>query len=158
MRYVTVETLACCVGAEDVHRRRRPRLHRPSARAATEGDGFSFVIAADDQPDEGLGSIGIWLRYIESGRASVGYWVVAAARGHGLAAAALRGVVAFAFETLAIPLLHLFVEPWNVASSRTAVAAGFSHEGTLRGWERIDGEQHDCESFAYLHAEWSLRS
>ena len=38
--------------------------------------------------------------------------------------------------TLAIPRLHLFVEPWNAASARTAEAAGFDREATLRGWER----------------------
>jgi RimJ/RimL family protein N-acetyltransferase len=125
--------------------------------AYTDEAGRAFITRQHARAT-GLGSIGLWLRDVESGRASVGYWLVAGARGHGLAAAALRGVVAFAFSTLAIPRLHLFVEPWNLASARTARAAGFSHEGTLRGWERIDGEQHDCECFAFLHAEWAFRS
>ena len=64
-------------------------------------------------------------------------------------------MVSFAFGELAIPRLHLFVEPWNVASARTAEAAGFSREATLRGWERIDGEQRDADCFALLHAEWA---
>ena len=80
---------------------------------------------------------------------------LAGARGNGLAAHALRAVVAFAFDALAIPRLHLFVEPWNVASARTAEAAGFHREATLRGWERIDGEQRDADCFALLHAEWT---
>jgi ribosomal-protein-alanine N-acetyltransferase len=63
-------------------------------------------------------------------------------------------VVAFAFGELAIPRLHLFVEPWNVASSRTAEAAGFHREALVRGWERIDGEQRDVECFAVLHEDW----
>ena len=67
---------------------------------------------------------------------------------------ALRGVAAFAFGELAIPRLHLFVEPWNVASSRTAEAAGFLREGLLRGWERIDGEQRDVDCFALLYEDW----
>ena len=98
----------------------------------------------------GIGSIGLWLQEIESGRASIGYWLVAGARGRGLAAHALRAVVSFAFDELAIPRLHLFVEPWNVASARTAEAAGFRREATLRGWERIDGEQRDADCFALL--------
>jgi [ribosomal protein S5]-alanine N-acetyltransferase len=56
---------------------------------------------------------------------------------------------------LSIPRLHLFVEPWNVASARTAEAAGFSREATLRGWERIDGEQRDADCFALLRSEWT---
>jgi [ribosomal protein S5]-alanine N-acetyltransferase len=77
------------------------------------------------------------------------------ARGAHLAGWALRGVVAFAFETLAIPRLHLFVEPWNVASQRTAEAAGFVREALLRGWERVDDSQRDAVSYALLRQEWS---
>jgi [ribosomal protein S5]-alanine N-acetyltransferase len=135
----------------------RAFIERQHARD-TEGDGYSFVIAAETMPKAGIGSIGLWLQEIESGRASIGYWLVAGARGQGLAAHALRTVVTFAFGTLAIPRLHLFVEPSNVASARTAEAAGFSREATLRGWERIDGEQHDADCFALLHAEWASRS
>ena len=122
---------------------------------ASEGDGYSFVIAEAADPAAGIGSIGLWLQEIESGRASVGYWLLEPARGRGLAAEALRGVVAFAFGELAIPRLHLFVEPSNVASTRTAESAGFCREGTLRGWELIDGEQRDADCYALLRAEWS---
>src|SRR5580704_1777314 len=118
----------------------RAFIARQHARG-TEGDGYSFVIASDTEPKTGLGSIGLWLREIESGRASIGYWLAAGARGRGLAAHALRAVVSFAFDELHIPRLHLFVERWNVASALTALAAGFDREAVLRGWERIDGAQ-----------------
>jgi [ribosomal protein S5]-alanine N-acetyltransferase len=132
----------------------RAYIERQHARA-TEGDGFSFVVAHEVDTDVGLGSIGLWLQEIESGRASIGYWLVAGARGRGLAARALEAVVSFAFGELAVPRLHLFVEPWNVASARTAEAAGFTREATLRGWERIDGAQHDADCFALLYEEWA---
>jgi [ribosomal protein S5]-alanine N-acetyltransferase len=132
----------------------RAYIERQHARA-TEGDGFSFVVAHEVDTDVGLGSIGLWLQEIESGRASIGYWLVDGARGRGLAARALEAMVSFAFGELAVPRLHLFVEPWNVASARTAEAAGFTREATLRGWERIDGAQHDADCFALLHEEWT---
>jgi RimJ/RimL family protein N-acetyltransferase len=113
------------------------------------------VVCDAHSPDEGIGSIGLWLQEIESGRASIGYWILAAARGRGRAAQALRAVVEFAFGQLAIPRLHLFVEPWNLASSRTALAAGFVREATLRNWERIDGTQHDVDCYALLWEEWA---
>ena len=131
----------------------RAFIERQHDRAA-QGDGYSFVIAEDAAPTSGVGSIGLWLQEIESGRASIGYWVVAGARGRGFAAHALRAVVEFAFGELAIPRLHLFVEPWNTASARTAQAGGFGREATLRGWERIEGEQRDADCFALLHEEW----
>jgi ribosomal-protein-alanine N-acetyltransferase len=132
----------------------RAFIERQHARGA-EGDGYSFVIAPEAEPKVGIGSIGLWLQEIDSGRASIGYWLVAGARGQGLAANALVAVVSFAFGVLCIPRLHLFVEPWNVASARTAAAAGFSREATLRGWERIDGEQRDADCFALLRSEWT---
>jgi [ribosomal protein S5]-alanine N-acetyltransferase len=132
----------------------RAFIERQHARDA-EGDGYSFVIACESEPQAGIGSIGLWLREIESGRASIGYWIVAESRGQRMATHALRAVVAFAFDALSIPRLHLFVEPWNVASIQTAEAAGFAREGTLRGWERIDGEQHDADCYALLYADWT---
>ena len=132
----------------------RAFIERQHARS-TEGDGYPFVIAPVTDPEAGVGTIGLWLHEIESGRASIGYWIVTGARGQGLAGYALRAVVSFAFGALSIPRLHLFIEPWNVASVRTAEAAGFRHEATLRGWERIDGQQHDADCFALLHAEWA---
>jgi RimJ/RimL family protein N-acetyltransferase len=71
-----------------------------------------------------------------------------------LATAALDRLVTFAFEILAIPRLHLFVEPWNVASQKTAEAAGFAQEALLRGWERFGTEQHDAYGYARLRQEW----
>ena len=135
----------------------RAFIERQNARDA-EGDGYSFVIATEAEPTIGIGSIGLWLQEIESGRASIGYWLVTDARGEGFAASALRAVVSFAFGELSIPRLHLFVEPWNVASARTAEAVGFSREATLRGWERIDGEQRDADCFALLLSEWASRT
>jgi [ribosomal protein S5]-alanine N-acetyltransferase len=124
-------------------------------RRAAEGDGISFVIAEESEPAAGIGSIGLWLHEIESGRASVGYWLLERFRGRRLATDALRTVVDYAVRGPGIPRLHLFVEPWNVASVRTAEAAGFMREATLRGWERIDGEQRDADCFALLSQEWS---
>ena len=129
---------------------------RRQHRRARAGDGFSFVIAGDPvHAAAAIGSIGLWLHEIDNGRASIGYWLVARARGRGLAGHALRALVAFAFGELAIPRLHLFVEPSNVVSTRTAESAGFCREGTLRGWELIDGEQRDADCYALLRAEWS---
>jgi RimJ/RimL family protein N-acetyltransferase len=131
----------------------RDYIERQRRRGAN-GEGYSFVIADAHDSSKGLGSIGLPLNEIENGRASVGYWLLERARGRGLAALGLRGLVAFAFGELAIPRLHLFVEPWNVASARTAESAGFRREALLRDWERIDGEQVDVECFAFLYEDW----
>jgi ribosomal-protein-alanine N-acetyltransferase len=121
---------------------------------AFEGNGYPFVIADSAHPHQGLGGLGLWLHEVESGRASIGYWVIPPARGKSLAGWALRGVVAFAFEVLAIPRLHLFIEPWNIASQKTAEFAGFTQEALLRGWERINDVQRDVYSYALMREQW----
>ena len=114
----------------DLQRRRRSWRSSSASRArADDGHGYSLVIASADGRQPGWGSMGLWLRDIENGRATIGYWLVAGARGATPPGWALRGLVAFAFDDLAIPRLQLFVEPWNVASARTAEFAGFTCEG-----------------------------
>jgi ribosomal-protein-alanine N-acetyltransferase len=105
----------------------------------TSREGYAFVIAnaSDDHP---LGAIGVWIRDIDRGRASVGYWLRSSARGRGAMTVALLAASEWAFETLGIVRLELYVEEWNVASWRTAEKAGFIREGLLRNWERIGGE------------------
>ena len=123
---------------------------------AAEGHGYPFAISLldDDGLSAGIGCIGLWLRDIEHGRASIGYWLLEPARGRGLAKRALHATTRFAFRELRIPRLQVFVEPWNVASARTALGAGFTHEARLRGWERLGGAQHDADCYALLATEW----
>ncbi len=61
----------------------------------------------------------------------IGYWVAADARGHGYAAQAARLLAAFAFARGA-PRVRLECAVTNVASIRTALAAGFPFEGVAR--------------------------
>jgi ribosomal-protein-alanine N-acetyltransferase len=124
-------------------------------RLALDGHGYPFVIADLSDPRRGLGALGLWLREIENGRASIGYWVVPSARGRHAAGLALRAAVTYAFEALGIPRLQLFIEPWNAASQRTAEYAGFTREALLRGWERIGGTQHDAYCYALLQRDWN---
>jgi [ribosomal protein S5]-alanine N-acetyltransferase len=123
-------------------------------RQPIDGNGYVFVIADSDDPGQAFGGLGMWLHEIESGRASIGYWVVPAARGKHRAGWALRAVVTFAFAVLAIPRLHLFIEPWNIASQRTAEFAGFTREALLHGWERINHVQSDVYTYSLLRDEW----
>ncbi|WP_338676727.1 GNAT family protein [Streptomyces sp. SCSIO 30461] len=102
----------------------------------TSGSGYPFVIVRveDGRP---LGTVGLWLKESDEGRASLGYWVVGSARGQGVAAEALRAVAAWALGDLQIPRLQLYVEPWNAASQRTAERVGFRREGLLRSCRSV---------------------
>jgi RimJ/RimL family protein N-acetyltransferase len=128
--------------------RRYLRRHQRSLR---DGYGYSFVIAGPD--GRGVGSLGVWLRDVDLGRASIGYWVLAGARGRGAASSALGAASRWALGELGIPRLELWVEPWNVASVRTAEHAGFRLEGLLRSWQAVDGERRDMYGYSLLAAD-----
>lgn len=114
-----------------------------------DGFGYSFVIA-ETTTDRGVGSIGLWLHDIDQGRATVGYWVVASARGHGAAGHALTALSVWAFGDLGIPRLQLHAEPWNVPSIRTAEGAGYVCEGLLRSWQVVGDERRDMYVYSLL--------
>jgi RimJ/RimL family protein N-acetyltransferase len=109
--------------------------------------GFSFAIAEADG-DRAVGQIGLWLDRLSQGRASAGYVVGPAARGRGTAAAALVALTRFAWTIPGLHRIELYVEPGNVASTRTAERAGYEREGLLRSHQRIGGARRDV----LLHA------
>ncbi|HUL25938.1 MAG TPA: GNAT family protein [Streptosporangiaceae bacterium] len=119
---------------------------------ARRGSGYSFAIA-DAATGHAVGQIGLWLHDIGAGRASVGYWVAAPARGRGAAGHALRTLSFWALGVLRIPRLELYVEPWNEASIRTAERAGFQREGLLRSWQEVGGERTDMLMYSLLPAD-----
>ncbi|WP_258312211.1 GNAT family N-acetyltransferase [Streptomyces araujoniae] len=126
-------------------------VRRQWERAAT-GAGYPFAIvrSRDRRP---VGAIGLWLRELPEGRASIGYWMVPSGRGQGVTRAALRTVTSWALRDLGIPRLQLFVEPWNTASARIAVDVGYRREGLLRGWQRVGDERRDMAVYGLLNTD-----
>ena len=114
--------------------------------------GYSLAIAYAES-DRAIGQIGLWLRNLDKGRASIGYWVVPSARGSGVARQALRLLAGWALDVLQVPRLELYVEPWNLASIRTAEGAGFRREGLMRSWEQVAGQRRDMVMFSLLPAD-----
>lgn len=119
---------------------------------ASSGSGYPFVIVRVED-GRALGMVGLWVRELDEGRASLGYWVVGSARGQGIAGEALRAVVGWAFKELQILRLQLYVEPWNAASQRTAERVGFQREGLLRSWQQIGEERRDMYVYSMLSTD-----
>ena len=84
----------------------------------------------------------------DDGIGGVGYWVVPAARGAGVATGALNAVAAWALDGIGFHRLHLDHSTRNQASCRVATKAGFLLEGTKRGAAVHDDGRHDM----HLHA------
>jgi RimJ/RimL family protein N-acetyltransferase len=125
----------------------RDVVERATARwAASEAAEFAIIDEA-----ECVGSI--WLNLGLEGRAGVGYWLLAHARGKGLATSALLLVVRWAFDALGIRRIGLNTDPRNVASIRVAERVGFTREGLLRSWADVNGERVDQVSFSLLPSD-----
>jgi RimJ/RimL family protein N-acetyltransferase len=111
---------------------------------------FALVAAPDDAL---LGSVGLHLQ--SEGRARVGYFLAAPARGSGMATRAVRLLARWAFDDLAIRRLELVAATDNVASQRVAERAGFTREGVLRSFLETKDGRHDAVMFSLLPGELS---
>lgn len=79
----------------------------------------------------------------ERGNATVGYWLVGAARGQGLATRAVMLLSDWAFAVLGLHRLELTCAPDNLASQAVARRAGFQLEGRLRSHTPFKGARRD---------------
>jgi len=80
----------------------------------------------------------------------VGCCLVPAARGRGIATEALRLLTDWAFATLEVGRVQVFVAPENVAALELADRVGFRREGVLRSYWEIGGERLDVVVLARL--------
>lgn len=85
---------------------------------------------------------------LEVGQGEVGYWVLPAARGGGIAVRALQEASRWALEELGLHRLSLGHSVANTASCRVAGKAGFHFEATLRSVLLHSDGWHDM----HLHA------
>jgi [ribosomal protein S5]-alanine N-acetyltransferase len=95
-----------------------------------------------------VGHVSLRLRDLDLGRAGLGYWMLPPARGRGLAREAVAGLTEWAFDRLGVWRAELCIEPWNEASKRVALGAGYEREGLLRSYQVMGGRRCDVEMFA----------
>jgi RimJ/RimL family protein N-acetyltransferase len=96
--------------------------------------------AAPFAAGELLGAVDLVV-FPEREAAETGYWVRREARGRGVATAALRLMIAFAFEQVGVERLELMTETPNVPSQRLAEKLGFRREGVTRAYLASRGER-----------------
>jgi RimJ/RimL family protein N-acetyltransferase len=97
-----------------------------------------------------VGAAGLWTRGLQHGRATAGYTIAPRDRGSGFAAQALTALTAFAWTFPEAHRVELYIEPWNVASIRTAEASGYEREGLLRSHQEIGGRRVDMLLYAVV--------
>ena len=112
-------------------------------RYSSRDSGFTTPNLLESDTNRAVGQVGLWLTELAHGRARAGYFVAPSARGRGIAAAAMTALTRFAWTIPALDRIELYIEPWNLASIRTAERAGYHHEGLLTRHQEIGGEQRD---------------
>jgi RimJ/RimL family protein N-acetyltransferase len=118
----------------------RRRIVEDGPEYAVAGQGIEFAVAACDD-DRFLGSAILFHLDWRHLRGEIGFWLVPAARGRGVAARAVDLLVGWAFGTLELQRLWLETYPDNVATRRVAERAGFVEEGLLRSHARERGRR-----------------
>jgi RimJ/RimL family protein N-acetyltransferase len=117
------------------------------ARRRADGDAIVLAVSRGERaPAEGNVNLG---RFSESGReAALGYWIVPAARGHGLAVTAARTLCDWGFDKLGLERIELAILPDNAPSQRVAERLGAEREGLRRGSRLVDGRAWDWVIYA----------
>lgn len=161
--------------APDVHAIMQDRsMHRflalPDPYTPEEATTFTTVVGQEGRSDgTGLGcavverstgalvgAAALRLR----GDPEIGYWIAPAAQGNNYAAEATRLLCAWGFDTLGVPRIRLDCDVANLASVRTALAAGFSFEGVARdGAAGVGGDgdgRADLARFGRLRGDRGL--
>jgi len=118
------------------------------------GRGVTLAIARRDAPDALLGSVSL-RRHVRDRRAELGYWLAAAAWGHGYATEAAAAAVDFGFRQLALARIYAQVIVGNDASMRVLEKLGMVNEGTKRQHIRKGRRLHDVVFYGLLREEWS---
>lgn len=136
---------------------RRWHTRRPSSEARVrewfdryrqdweQEKGGHWAVARDN--DEVIGRIALGSVDFDAGTASVGYWVLAEARGAGIATRALSTLTDWALE-IGFYRLHLDHSTRNLASCKVATKSRYQLEGTKRSAGVHDDGRHDM----HLHA------
>jgi RimJ/RimL family protein N-acetyltransferase len=107
------------------------------------------LAAVDAEGGEIVG--GATLHHLDSERriVEIGYFVLPAARGRGVATTIARALAEHAFS-LGIERVAAYVNVGNTASERVLEKAGFTREGVVRSMPKPDGRRVDKTLFSLL--------
>ena len=130
---------------------RRDLAEQEAARV--RGAELNFALAEPGDQAAVLGGCSLDDVRLDRGRAAVGYWLAAAARGRGVATHAVRLLARWAFAELGLARLELTCGPGNEASQRVAERCGFVREGLLRSHVPFKGARRDSVIYSLLPGE-----
>lgn len=87
-------------------------------------------------------------------KAEIGYWLGDKFRGKGIAVAACKVLVTFAFESLRLNKLEIRFALSNSQSAQIPIRLGFAKEGILRHSAKLHGQYVDTVVMGILKQDW----
>jgi RimJ/RimL family protein N-acetyltransferase len=112
------------------------------------------VAIARPGDDAFLGSLMLHSFHERHRRAELGFWLIPAARGAGVARRALALLIDWAWDALDLERLEMTTTPDNPRVPAVAAALGFRHEGTMRARNFERGRRVDVVMFGLMRGEW----
>lgn len=115
------------------------------------GEGLGCGIIADRTIAGGIG-----LNKIDQINKSteLGYWLVEGFVGRGLMTRSTEALTSFAFGSLGLQRVVIRAATGNARSRAIPMRLGFTHEGTERRSQVLNGEFIDLEVYSMLASEW----
>jgi ribosomal-protein-serine acetyltransferase len=120
-------------------------------RKAEEQEAIAFGIWYEEQFC-GVIDLHCWDHLLD--KAEVGYWLGETYRGKGIALAACKALVSFAFETLKLNKLEVRFVLQNERSAQIPIKLGFAKEGILRHSAKLHGQYVDTVVMGILKQDW----
>ncbi len=114
---------------------------------------YDFALV-DKQSGKMIGTCGFTKFDLENNSAEIGYVLSPDFWGKGLAAEALRRIMAFGFDTLSLHRITAKIMDGNTQSMRVAEKCGMRHEATLVEAMLIKGQYRTIHEYAILAREW----
>lgn len=109
---------------------------------------------ADRASDAFIGTTALFSLSGPLHRAELGYSLMPARQGEGLATEAVRRALDFGFDVLGLERIEADVDPRNLPSLRTLENLGFRREGYLRQRWHVAGELQDSVLMGLLASDW----
>jgi len=104
---------------------------------------------------ECIGQVAYFLVDSQGAFGEIEYCIGSAFQGKGYATEATKAVIDFGFRRIGFNKVQICVRPSNTSSKRVIEKCGFTYEGALRDYFRINGEFEDRLYYSILKEEWN---